>query len=239
MIEKLFEQEERSWWHLGMRAAFEAFLGSPDGRHGTARVLDAGCGTGGHGQWLKRYGRVVGLEADPEVFALAKRRSWSGLVRGVVEHLPFGQGSFDLVALINVMECVLDPGVVLAEAYRVCRRNGRILLLTTAHPWLYSQHDLAVGAHRRYRLCDVRSLVERAGLRPVRLSYVNSLLLPAFVLIRKMKPVVPGARAESDFQFLTSPLSAGLRWLLRAEAGWLRYANLPWGVGISCVADKP
>lgn len=221
-----------------MRCAFEALLGCLSGRGGVSMVLDAGCGTGGHSQWLARYGHVVGLERDPQAVALAKQRSWPGLVRGMVEQLPFGGGSFDLVALINVMECVPDPGVALAEAYRVCRTNGRILLLTTAHPWLYSRHDVAVKAYRRYRLTDVRSLVEQAGFHPVRISYVNSALLPAFVLVRKSCPVSPAGRAQTDFHFLRSPLSSGLRWLLRAEAWWLRRTDLPWGVGISCVADK-
>jgi SAM-dependent methyltransferase len=79
----------------------------------TARILDAGCGTGEVTRRLAALGNsVVGLELSPEMLAEAIRetppgKAWPTYVRGSVGAPPFGSASFDAVVLVGILGHVL------------------------------------------------------------------------------------------------------------------------------------
>jgi ubiquinone/menaquinone biosynthesis C-methylase UbiE len=70
-----------------------------------ARVLDVGCGTGTMTRMIRERcpdARVVGLDADEEVLAIARRKAADSranidFVHGFAEELDVGHGSFDVV----------------------------------------------------------------------------------------------------------------------------------------------
>jgi ubiquinone/menaquinone biosynthesis C-methylase UbiE len=88
-------------------------------------VLELGVGTGVN---LPLYGsgaRVTGCDASGEMLAWAARRrarATAALVQADVQHLPFADGSFDVVAASLVFCSVADPARALAETRRVLRR---------------------------------------------------------------------------------------------------------------------
>jgi SAM-dependent methyltransferase len=96
-----------------------------------ARLLDVGCGTGALACAAARIvgprGRVTGLDANPEMLAVARRKpepvEW---VEGVAEALPFGDGSFDAVASQFAFMFFDDPPAALAHMLRVLRPGGRM-----------------------------------------------------------------------------------------------------------------
>ena len=86
-------------------------------------VLDVGCGTGHFTRWFEEQGmRAAGLDMSPSMLAEAGSRGCAACIRGDARNLPFADDSFDLVALITVLEFVDDPFRVLVEAVRVARR---------------------------------------------------------------------------------------------------------------------
>jgi len=95
-------------------------------------VLELGIGTGVN---LSLYGpnaQVTGCDASGEMLAGAARRRASacvGLNRADAQYLPFADGSFDVVAASLVFCSVADPARGLAEARRVLRPGGRLVLL--------------------------------------------------------------------------------------------------------------
>lgn len=114
------------------RAVLE--LAPPPG--GTA--LDAGCGTGRALVWLREAvgpaGRVVGLDATPEMLAEARRRGrgdLASLLVGDARRLPFPAGSFDAVFAGGLIPHLADPSSGLAELARVTRPGGRLAVF---HP---------------------------------------------------------------------------------------------------------
>jgi 2-polyprenyl-3-methyl-5-hydroxy-6-metoxy-1,4-benzoquinol methylase len=121
-------------------------------------VLDVGCGEGVlTSEWAQRLAprKVVGLDLpDPKLAAeWAQRRAESAggaanleFRAGSAEDLPFGDGEHDLVAAIETLEHVPDPGLVIDEMARVAR--GHLLASVPREP-LWRALNLARGAYVR------------------------------------------------------------------------------------------
>ncbi len=92
-------------------------------------VLDVACGTGALACAAARIvgpeGRVAGLDANPEMLAVARRKpepvAW---VEGAAEALPFPDASFDAVGSQFAMMFFEDPAQALREMMRVLRPGG-------------------------------------------------------------------------------------------------------------------
>jgi ubiquinone/menaquinone biosynthesis C-methylase UbiE len=98
-------------------------------------VLDVGCGLGQEARRLSTLaganGRVVGIDASEAAIAGARRQNAAPaleFVHGYADRLPFDDASFDVVRSERVAEYVNSPQGMLAEMYRVLRRNGRMLV---------------------------------------------------------------------------------------------------------------
>lgn len=102
------------------------------GAHGRT-LLDVGCGGGLLAEEFARAGFAVsGVDPAPESIATARAHaSASGLPidyqTGAGEHLPFPDGSFDVVACCDVLEHVDDVDRVIGEIARVLRPGGLFL----------------------------------------------------------------------------------------------------------------
>jgi len=141
-------------------------------------LLDAGTGTGRMLELLAPYvKRAVGIDVSPEMLAIARDR----LARGQIRHaqvrladtyrLPFASGSalqgFDAVLFHQVLHYLDDPAAAVAEAARVMRPGGRVLIADFApHELEFLRSDFA---HRRLGFSDreVQSWFHAAGLKPL------------------------------------------------------------------------
>lgn len=93
-------------------------------------VLEIGCGTGHFSRYFKELGAdVTGIDTSPEMLKVARDDSRSievNFAAGDAYRLPFPDNSFDLVAMITVLEFISKPERALAEAFRVSR--GKVFL---------------------------------------------------------------------------------------------------------------
>jgi SAM-dependent methyltransferase len=95
------------------------------------RVLDVGCGTGVVAREAARRvgaeGRVVGLDLNPRMLAVARRVApeieWR---QGDAAELPFEDGAFDVVASQYAFMFFPDPVRALREMWRVLAPRGRL-----------------------------------------------------------------------------------------------------------------
>ncbi|MFL6178238.1 MAG: methyltransferase domain-containing protein, partial [Actinomycetes bacterium] len=95
------------------------------------RILDVGCGPGTiTAEFADRVGpdgSVVGIDASPDIVALATRTQPRDNVTfsvGDVYALAADDNSFDIVHAHQVMQHLADPVAALREMRRVCRPGG-------------------------------------------------------------------------------------------------------------------
>ena len=95
-------------------------------RTGTARMLDIGCGAGFVIDQLRdTFDEIHGIDATRAMLDRVDTSSGNiTLHEGVAEHLPFEDGTFDLVTAYSVFHHLEDHRPVLAEARRVLRKGG-------------------------------------------------------------------------------------------------------------------
>lgn len=237
----LFEQEETYWWYRGLRQlALEQVRAAAGPTR--PRMLDAGCGTGGMLARLAPLGLAVGLDASPLALAHAARRGAAPLCRGTVGALPFRSGAFDLIVSLDVLyhRDVASDLEALREFRRCLAPAGKLLLNLPAYERLRSSHDAAVHTSRRYRRRALRELLRQAGLDPLRLTYWNTLLFPALALLRLSRRG-PGRTGglHSDITPLPRALGWTLEQVLSLERCWLRHRDLPFGLSLLAVAQRP
>ncbi|SPH23810.1 Demethylmenaquinone methyltransferase [Defluviimonas aquaemixtae] len=95
-----------------------------------ARVLDVGCGTGAATTAAARSaqpgGRVIGLDPNADMLAVARRKPGIEWVEGRAETLPFPDASFDSVMSQFAIMFFDDRVAALREMARVLAPGGRM-----------------------------------------------------------------------------------------------------------------
>jgi ArsR family transcriptional regulator len=141
---------------------------------GLSALLDVGTGTG---RILELYGERgvagVGVDLSHEMLSVARANlSRSGLANVYVRHadmyrLPWPAPAFDAVTFHQVLHFADDPAAAIAEAARVVRPAGRVVIVD------FAPHDVEAlrtdHAHRRLGFADgeVADWLAEAGLTPV------------------------------------------------------------------------
>jgi glycosyltransferase involved in cell wall biosynthesis/SAM-dependent methyltransferase len=139
-------------------------------------VLDVGAGDGRYLRFFQSHlskATVIGCEIS---LTRARRMQAKGL-RVVVarsEELPFRDGAFDLVTLIEVIEHTQSPARSLEEVRRILRRGGRLALTTPNYPVK--------------RLYDARAAVRARDVRRFRDDPTHISPLSAHRLERLLRP---------------------------------------------------
>jgi ubiquinone/menaquinone biosynthesis C-methylase UbiE len=94
-------------------------------------VLLLGVGTGLDLPHLPAHHRYVGIDLTAAMLVRARPRA-SGLhfvpLRGDVQRLPFHNASFDSIVLHLILAVVPEPALCLAEAVRVLKPGGQLLV---------------------------------------------------------------------------------------------------------------
>lgn len=229
------------WWFESPRAIFGTLLRqlplAPD-----ALLLDLGCGTGANLNLLSRYGRVNGLDRGAAAARYARNRTQVPVLRGDVRSLPVRSSTVDLVTAFDLIEHIDDDRACVGEMARVLRPGGHVLVTVPAFPWMWGRQDVISHHKRRYRARDFAQLFVMAGLRIRRLTYLNTFLFPVVAAVRLARRVFPEKNTElmSDFS-MTKPgrVNDLLAKLFSLEAPLIARVNLPLGVSLLCVAERP
>jgi SAM-dependent methyltransferase len=159
------------------------------------RVLDIGCSFGygsaavAAGGFATRPARVVvGVERDRDHLAMAARRfPWVSILDADATALPIPDGCADAVLLLDVIEHIARPELVLDEAQRVLRPGGTVVVSVPHHSplgWLDAL-NLYSSLRRRFpSLPPLEPATESDGgpHRHYTASELTELLAPRFTV---------------------------------------------------------
>jgi len=135
----------------------------------TGDVLDIASGDGVLAELLAPHAkRYVCVDTSPRVVAAATERLRPfknvDVRSGDMHALPFAVGEFDLVVLMHALTYAAKPAQAVAEAARVLRKGGRLLLSSLAK----HEHKAAVDLYGHVNLGfsekELRKFAEKAGL---------------------------------------------------------------------------
>ncbi|HVZ02583.1 MAG TPA: class I SAM-dependent methyltransferase [Dongiaceae bacterium] len=227
--EKLAATESSMWWFKALHGLVADQVGRMKLAPG-ARLLDAGCGTGG--MLLSLGGRypaldLGGVELDPAAARLAEARSGKPVAIGSIGHLPQEDASLDAVVSLDVL-CHAGVSVEgsLAEFARCLKPGGHLVLSLPAYQWMLSGHDVAVSNVRRFTRGGLRPMLRAAGFGIEADGYWNSLLFPLMLAHRFLSR----SAAESDVRAFPAWQDRLFNRVLDIEAAMRRHGlALPFG----------
>jgi len=235
----MFRIEQSHWWYTGRRKILADFVADICRRvtDRRPRILDVGCGTGANLLMLSEYGDAEGVDLSKDALAFCHERGLEKVRLGAAEALPYDDGTFDLVTALDVVEHMDDDLVGLREMRRVLRPGGRVLLFVPTFMFLWGLQDDVSNHRRRYRLPELRRVLEQAGFEVERTTYANITFFLPILLARKLMRAT-GIKAESENNINVSALNGVLGSVFGAESVVLRFMNIPFGVSGLCVARK-
>jgi ubiquinone/menaquinone biosynthesis C-methylase UbiE len=230
--------EDQHWWYRNTRELVATLLAPY--LHPGITVLDAGCGPGGNGAWLRRYGTVVGLDRELRALNYVKdRRPDTRPVCGSVTTLPFTESSFDVVMALTILYSVVDDAQAVSELARVTKPGGVLVLFEPALQVLTREHDRTVHGVHRYRVRQLTSLAERAGLRVHRRTYAYSFLVFPAAVLALAERLRQRSKATNDSDVERQSFDPVFGALARAETRFLlRGHYVPFGLSAIVVAVR-
>jgi ArsR family transcriptional regulator len=136
-------------------------------------VADLGCGTGAVAQALAPFVRqVIAVDESSAMLGAARKRLHGAgnvdLRNGRLEALPLADGEVDVALLFLVLHYAAEPAKVIAEAVRVLRPGGRLLVLDMMP---HDRQDLKQTMGHLWQGFDSKTLggwMESAGLEGFR-----------------------------------------------------------------------
>ncbi|MCY7271936.1 MAG: metalloregulator ArsR/SmtB family transcription factor [Sphingomonas bacterium] len=153
--------------------AIEAALGAKDGGQPLGTLVDIGTGTGRMIELLgPAANQALGVDRSSEMLRLARVKldkagiADASLRQADMYALPLEPGSADSVIIHQVLHYALAPSAAIAEAARVLRPGGRLLVVDFA---AHEREDLRIAdAHLRLGFSDeaIAGWFAAAGLEP-------------------------------------------------------------------------
>jgi SAM-dependent methyltransferase len=236
----MFEIEDAYWWYRGVRALLTRWLAhyAPP----RAKILDVGCGTGANLKMLQEYGTAIGVDISEQALAFCRAR---GIPRdrtflASATDLPFPDSQFDLAISFDVICNIADDARAFSQVARVLKPGARFIVGLPAYPWLWGEHDVAVGHQRRYDARGVREKMTAAGFEIERVTYANAFLLPLIAAMRLTVRRAPsnGDPVRSDLVPLPRVMNALLAAVFTAEMRAVARLDLPYGLSVIVVGRR-
>ncbi|HVD62345.1 MAG TPA: metalloregulator ArsR/SmtB family transcription factor [Gemmatimonadaceae bacterium] len=168
--QKFFSSAAGQWDRLrselfGARADIVGLLGLIDE---SWQVGDLGCGTGQLSEIIAPFaGRVIAVDDSAAMIGAARRRlaAFDNVTvrNGELEALPIEDESLDVALLFLVLHYVVEPELAIAEAHRVLKPGGRLIVVDMMPHDRQDLLDQMGHVWRGFSEEQVASLFETAG----------------------------------------------------------------------------
>lgn len=237
--------EDSHWWYAVLRESVAAEVSRHLDGMTDARILDAGCGTGGMLEVLRRENRswqIGGLDFSSRALAHVRERGFSDVMQARVDAMPYPDASFDAVVSLDVLYFAgVNERKAMEEFHRVLKEGGVLVLNLPAFDILRGEHDLAVSGVRRYTPFRVRELLSECSFDIMRVHCWNAWLFVPILcwrLLSRLRRSGNAAQAKSDLAMPPEPLNKVLTALARWDMAFCRAIHSPLGTSVLVVAKK-
>lgn len=241
--EKMYLTEEDYWWFRGRRTiVYSMFRLYAEALGRPLRILDLGCGTGKCLRDLSAMGhQVTGVDFSAEALDFTRRRGGRQLLRADATALPFHGEAFDAIIALDIMEHVESDVAMAGEMHRVLRPGGVAIVNVPAHPFLWSEHDVALHHFRRYTRAGLLHVLHGARFSMIRFTYsIFLLFFPAVVyrLFSNLRPRRAGRTPSSHVVDTGGLLNRLFHDIIRVESFLMKSCNMPMGLSLLAVVRK-
>jgi ubiquinone/menaquinone biosynthesis C-methylase UbiE len=234
----MYELEEGHWWFKGKRKIAFSQLNLKN----NLKILDIGCGTGINMKNFEKHGDVFGIDIHMPALQFCSKRNLSNLAQADTLYLPFKQQSFDIVAIFDVLyhRAIKNDTRALKEVNRILKKNGLLIVTDSADMKLWGRHDIAVHARERYSISSFSKKLNDSGFKIKKITYFNTFLYPLVYVFRKLDNLISKDKPAKSNLSNTNPIINSLLYsVLSLESMLIKKINLPFGVSILAIAEKP
>lgn len=230
------ETESTHWWHITKRAIVGTLI-KKFALGEKLKILDTGCGTGKNVEFMKKFGKVLGIDNSKIALGFCRKRGLKNIKFAEVYQTHFPLKSFDIVTMLDVLEHT-DNQRALKEIQRILNDNGILILTVPAFPWLWSRWDEILGHKTRYTKKSLKRSLSRGGFSIVFSSYMYSYITLPIFLIRKFKSNFSNENYTSDFNLTSKLINLTLLYLGKLERVFILMEVVPFGTTLVAVARK-
>jgi SAM-dependent methyltransferase len=155
------------------------------------KTLDLGCGYGHLSLDLAGRGYpVTAVDASAEMIASLRARAQGLPLRAellAAEAISrLSGGPFRNIVSLDMLEHVREDAGLLQALLRLLQRDGRLILVVPALPWLFGRRDVKLGHYRRYSRADLRRKIVSAGFTLETLRFWNATALIPYLVFEKV-----------------------------------------------------
>ena len=222
------------WYYRSKAKALTSLLGKKP----ASTILDVGAGSGFFSRYLlssttAKMATCVDI-SYPEEFD-DQENSKPIYFRRSIE-----KNTADVVLLMDVLEHVDDDVGLLAHYVQKAPSGARFFISVPAFDFLWSGHDVFLEHKRRYRLEQLETVAEKAGLTVNKSGYYFGIVFPLAAAIRLAKRQSDGAPkpAQSDLSLHHPWVNMALAALCSLEVPLINSNRLA-GLTVFCAAQKP
>ena len=233
VYDRMAELDTRHWWYRARREVLAALIARAVKPPKDARILEIGCGTGHNLSMLGQFGHVDAIELDEAARDVASARLGRPVLGARLPGLDgVPEASYDMVALLDVLEHVEEDRESLRSIAKRLKPGGAILITVPAFQWMWSAHDVVNHHQRRYSKRTLNAAIADAGLKADFVGYFNSILFPLAAAARLAGRLT--GKEEGDDKLPPKPVNAVFETLFGLERHAI--ARLPFTPGVSIAA---
>ena len=164
---------------------FNQWMYAVTSKHLTGNILEIGSGIGNISQHYLNDGRNLMLSDIRQNYCayleqkFAQTPSCTGVRLLDLVHPNFDSeyldllGSFDGIFALNVVEHILDDVLAIANAKKLLRKGGRLVILVPAYQTLFNDFDRNLDHYRRYTEGSLKTVFGKNNLQIVHNQYFN------------------------------------------------------------------
>jgi len=143
-------------------------------------IADLGAGEGAFSLLLaQRAKKVIAVDSSAKMIEVAREQALGNGVKNVdfrlgdMEEVPIKTATVDLVFFSQSLHHALHPNRALAEANRILRPGGRVVILDLVKHRFEEARELYADEWLGFSESDMEAMLEEAGFREIQTSVVH------------------------------------------------------------------